>query len=133
MITIETVKATMKLYNKMFEGVLPQKRRITTFEASLTENCLKLYGRKSVVYVFRAVMANPVINDRFGFVDYEYIFHRSNYSRYLNMYFKNKNNVVKREQILPVVKYMRHIAHANRIIFKEVLDNIQNQNNHEQR
>lgn len=29
--------------------------------------------------------------------------------------------------------YMRHIAHANHIIFKEVLDNIQNQNNNEQR
>ena len=27
--------------------------------------------------------------------------------------------------------YMRHIAHANNIIFKEVLDNIQNRQNNE--
>lgn len=32
----------------------------------------------------------------------------------------------------PLSDYMRHIAHANHIIFKEVLDNIQNQNNNEQ-
>lgn len=31
----------------------------------------------------------------------------------------------------PLDGYMRHIAHANHIIFKEVLDNIQNQNNNE--
>lgn len=28
----------------------------------------------------------------------------------------------------PLAVYMRHIAHANHIIFKEVLDNIQNKN-----
>jgi hypothetical protein len=33
----------------------------------------------------------------------------------------------------PLDGYMRHIAHANHIIFKEVLDNIQNQNYNEQR
>ena len=32
----------------------------------------------------------------------------------------------------PLSDYMRHIAHANHIILKEVLDNIQNQNNNEQ-
>ena len=33
----------------------------------------------------------------------------------------------------PLDEYMRHIAHANHIIFKEVLDNIQNRQNNEQR
>ena len=33
----------------------------------------------------------------------------------------------------PLSDYMRHIAHANHIVFKEVLDNIQNQNYNEQR
>ena len=33
----------------------------------------------------------------------------------------------------PLDGYMRQIAHANHIIFKEVLDNIQNQNYNEQR
>lgn len=32
----------------------------------------------------------------------------------------------------PLSDYMRHIAHANHIILKEVLDNIQNQNNNVQ-
>ena len=31
----------------------------------------------------------------------------------------------------PLDGYMRHIAHANRIILKEVVDNIQNRNNNE--
>ena len=33
----------------------------------------------------------------------------------------------------PLSRYQRHIAHANHIIFKEVLDNIQNHNSNEQR
>lgn len=33
----------------------------------------------------------------------------------------------------PLDSYMRHIAHANNNIFTEVLDNIQNQNNNENR
>ncbi len=33
----------------------------------------------------------------------------------------------------PLAVYMRHIAHANHIIFKEVLDKIQNRQNNEQR
>ena len=31
----------------------------------------------------------------------------------------------------PLSVYMRHIAHANHIILKETVDNIQNQNNNE--
>ena len=33
----------------------------------------------------------------------------------------------------PLAVYMRHIAHANHIIIEEVLDNIQNRQNNEQR
>ena len=29
----------------------------------------------------------------------------------------------------PLTRYQRHIAHANHIIFKEVINEIQNQNN----
>lgn len=32
----------------------------------------------------------------------------------------------------PLARYQRHIAHANNIIFKEVLGNIQNHNSNEQ-
>ena len=32
----------------------------------------------------------------------------------------------------PLYTYLRHIAHANNIIFKEVLNDIKKQNSHEQ-
>ena len=32
----------------------------------------------------------------------------------------------------PLESYMRHIAHANHIIFKEVLDNLNDNNNEQQ-
>lgn len=139
MITRETVIAVQKLYNKMFKGILPAKKRFTYFEDALTMECLRLYGRKSVVYVFRAVMSEPFIckNEIFFtesslFVDYQHIFSKRNYCRYLNMYFKNKNSNVNREQVVLTIKRMRSIARANRVACKELLDNVLKQKGDEE-
>lgn len=78
-----------KLYNKIFNGILPEWKRVSLKMIDKIEICISTYGRQSVDMVF-----DQIKHERFqmgdnntGFIcDFDYIFRVDEYQRFLSRY-----------------------------------------------
>ena len=89
MITVHTVRAVVRLYNKMFDGIYPPLIRLSKINKERITKVVQKYGRKNVCVVFRFLRSEVEIHgkDAFRTLDLGYIigfFPRLLYTAYHN-------------------------------------------------
>lgn len=74
-VTIHTVLAVIRLYNKMFDGICPPFIRLTEINQDRIMNVVQKYGRKNVCVVFRILRSEVELygKDAFRTLDLGYI------------------------------------------------------------
>lgn len=78
-----------KLYNKTFDGVLPEWKRLTKDMVMKIRTCIGRYGRQSVDMVFEQIRREPFSlgENKTGFIaNHSFIFDIRNYEGYLGRY-----------------------------------------------
>lgn len=80
-----------KIYNKTFNGLLPEWKRLTKDMVIKIRTCIGLYGRQSVDMVFEQIKNEPFSlgegKSKTGFIaNHSFIFELKNYEAYLSRY-----------------------------------------------
>lgn len=77
------------MYNKTFEGILPEWQRLSDKMVNKVGTCIMRYGRQSVDLVFDQIQHEPFSlgENNTGFrADFDYIFKLENFEKYLARY-----------------------------------------------
>lgn len=84
------------IYNKVFEGLLEEWKRLSDKMVIKVEICVTRFGRQSVDMVFEQIKWEHLNMNKSGFVpDFDFIFRVEQYERYLTRY---KARVSRREK-----------------------------------
>lgn len=99
-----------ELYNRTFDGVLPEWKRLSEKMVHMVELCISLYGRQSVDMVFDQIAHEPFSlgDNKNGFIaDAFFIFDPTQFEKYLGRYklrISKKSKQEPQPQATPVVE-----------------------------
>lgn len=93
------------IYNKTFEGILPEWKRLSDKMAIKVGTCIKLYGRQSIDLVFDQIQHEPFSlgDNNTGFrADFDFIFKLENFEKYLSRYKLRISGKQRQEPAKPI-------------------------------